>query len=303
MRAHGFRFDGEVVAAERTTFNDDDSVVLEVGSSVCLSRGEDAFAAPAAAGAFIPPMPGNLGASLGVTNTNNSGAGSLRAAIIDANGNAGRDTIMLNIPGVNPTITLEGDLPPITDAVVIDGTSMPGYTSVPRVTIDAVMTSTDVLNLASGSDGSLIKGLSIVNASMGAGIRIQSSRASVAGNWIGVQPSGAVSGNATGILIDDGATGTIIGGAMSSDANVIGGSQGAGIELHGDDSVIVGNYIGRRFDPVDVPNEIGVSIEATASGNLVGGTPFEPWFQNHISGNRSEDVKQAGSGNTVYIGQ
>ena len=34
-----------------------------------------------------------------VTNTNDSGAGSLRQAIIDANGHSGPDTISFNIPG------------------------------------------------------------------------------------------------------------------------------------------------------------------------------------------------------------
>src|SRR5262249_33233351 len=38
-------------------------------------------------------------ATFTVVNTNDSGAGSLRQAILDANGNAGLDTISFNIPG------------------------------------------------------------------------------------------------------------------------------------------------------------------------------------------------------------
>jgi hypothetical protein len=57
-----------------------------------------------------------------VTNTNDSGAGSLRQAIPDANANAGADTINFNIPGSGPfVITLLTMLPAITDPVTIDG--------------------------------------------------------------------------------------------------------------------------------------------------------------------------------------
>src|SRR5262245_40396879 len=57
-----------------------------------------------------------------VNNTNDSGAGSLRQAILDANANAGPDTINFNIPGAGVhTITPVGSLPPLTDPVTIDG--------------------------------------------------------------------------------------------------------------------------------------------------------------------------------------
>jgi hypothetical protein len=60
--------------------------------------------------------------TLNVTNTNDSGIGSLRAAIEQANANAGADEIMF-ADGVSDTITLASNLPAITDAagLVIDG--------------------------------------------------------------------------------------------------------------------------------------------------------------------------------------
>ena len=71
-----------------------------------------------------------------VTNTNDSGDGSLRQAIIDADNAAGA-TITFNIPGAAPTITLSSVLPPITTTVSIDGTSQPGTpANTPGVTID-----------------------------------------------------------------------------------------------------------------------------------------------------------------------
>src|SRR5207237_3596523 len=63
-----------------------------------------------------------------VTNTNDSGAGSLRQAIIDSNANAGADTISFNIPGTGPRIIrLASPLPEVSDTVTIDATTQPGF--------------------------------------------------------------------------------------------------------------------------------------------------------------------------------
>src|SRR2546422_5413375 len=62
-----------------------------------------------------------------VTNTNDSGAGSLRQAILLANTLPGTDTITFNITGGGVhTINLTSALPTITEAVVIDGYTQPG---------------------------------------------------------------------------------------------------------------------------------------------------------------------------------
>ena len=62
-----------------------------------------------------------------VVNINDSGAGSLRQALLDANSNPGADSIQFNIPGSGPhTISPETDLPAITDAVTLNGYSQPG---------------------------------------------------------------------------------------------------------------------------------------------------------------------------------
>jgi hypothetical protein len=64
-----------------------------------------------------------------VTNTNNAGAGSLRQAILDTNGNGGLDTIQFNIAGTGVhTITPVTQLPSITNPVVLDGETQPGAT-------------------------------------------------------------------------------------------------------------------------------------------------------------------------------
>ena len=62
-----------------------------------------------------------------VTNVNDSGAGSLRQAITDANANAGADTIAFNIAGSGVhTIVLATPLPNITSPATIDGYTQAG---------------------------------------------------------------------------------------------------------------------------------------------------------------------------------
>ena len=65
-------------------------------------------------------------ASFSVTNTANSGAGSLRQAITDANALAGADTITFAIGSGAQTITLASALPTITGQVTLDGWTRAG---------------------------------------------------------------------------------------------------------------------------------------------------------------------------------
>jgi hypothetical protein len=75
-----------------------------------------------------------------VTNTNNSGAGSFRQAILDANASGTASTIAFSIGSGPQTITISPvgigpNLPPVTVPVVIDGTTQPGYTGTPLITL------------------------------------------------------------------------------------------------------------------------------------------------------------------------
>jgi len=73
---------------------------------------------------------------LGVINTNDSGFGSLRAAIEHANALAGPDVVEFDIGSGAQTIVLASALPAVTEAVVFDGWSQPGFAGVPLVSID-----------------------------------------------------------------------------------------------------------------------------------------------------------------------
>src|SRR5438105_4239592 len=68
-----------------------------------------------------------------VSNTSDSGAGSLRQAILDANSNPGADTIAFTIGSA--TITPATALPAISGPVTIDATTQSGYSGTPLVTL------------------------------------------------------------------------------------------------------------------------------------------------------------------------
>src|SRR4051812_34255632 len=76
----------------------------------------------------------SLPSTFTVLNLNESGAGSLRQAILNANGAAGADLITFAVAG---TIRLtSGALPAVTDKVDIDGRTEPGFAGTPVVEVD-----------------------------------------------------------------------------------------------------------------------------------------------------------------------
>src|SRR5262249_45822107 len=133
-------------------------------------------------------------ATLLVTNTGDSGPGSLRQAILDSNASAGApDVINFNIgggTGAQTTIAPQTALPTITDAVTIDGTSQPGYAGTPIVEVSG----NAIGGLANGfvvaAGGSTIRGLAIDRFS-GDGILLQSNGNLIAGDFLGTNPAGA----------------------------------------------------------------------------------------------------------------
>lgn len=95
-----------------------------------------------------------------VTNTNDSGTGSLRAAITSANANQGEDVINFNISVISPII-LTTQLPDITEKVTIDGTTQSGYQLYsPIISIDGQSQVGIGFNFKNHSS-SVLKGLNI----------------------------------------------------------------------------------------------------------------------------------------------
>ena len=186
--------------------------------------------------------------SILVTTNADSGSGSLRQAITDANQATGMQTILFDIPSGPFTITLATPLPAIMNPVLLDGTSQPGYAGVPIIQIDGSTDSItgDGLDLASGSGGSRIRGLDIFGFADGAGIHIQSTGDAIQDNYLGTNATGSAAGpgNSDGVLIDNTASNTI--GGLATVGNLISGNS-IGILVQGSSAtsnVVAGNLIG-----------------------------------------------------------
>jgi trimeric autotransporter adhesin len=187
-----------------------------------------------------------------VTNTNNSGAGSLRAAITSANASFGTDQITFNIAtplvGGSHLISLTSALPNITDAVVIDGDTQPDAVTLGRATVEISKASGnfDGLTFVAGANGSTVSGLSITNFAIG--IAVETNDVTIRHNVIGLHADGASAGANTNAGIVVRGTGTIIGGATTAMRNVISGNASDGIIVESLNTVIQGNYIGVGLD-------------------------------------------------------
>ncbi len=231
-----------------------------------------------------------------VTNTSDSGAGSLRQAITSANATSAADTITFNISGTGiHTITPATQLPIITSPVTIDGTTQPGYTSgaVPHIELSGV-TASKTSSVAAGINFQVsnctVSGLTINNWN---GEAVFITKSTTVGCHVqlcllGVNTTAsAAAKNTIGVLIANGAHGNFIGGASDSYINYISGNVD-GIVLGGTGTslnFITGNVIGmdgRGQNPI--PNtKAGVYIYAGATNNTVGG--LSSLYRNKISGN------------------
>ena len=100
--------------------------------------------------------------TLTVTNTADSGAGSLRQVLTDANATTSPKQINFNIPGGGvQTIVATNALPRLTTAVVIDGLTQPGATaSAPLIELDGQNVSTSGHGLHFSASGT-VRGLAI----------------------------------------------------------------------------------------------------------------------------------------------
>ena len=228
-----------------------------------------------------------------VTNDNNHGTGSLREAIINANATPGTDTITFNIPGSGvKTINLVIALPDITDRVVIDATTQPGYAGVPLIEINGSAvgsggSSNNVNGLVIKAGGSTVRGLSIGNFNNGNGIWLNACDNNVIqANYLGIAADGTtMRSNTRGIQLTN-SSNNVIGGTTSAARNVISGNSN-GVEISGNSNVVQGNFIGTNAaGTASVRNFTGVvifSAQPQFTDNLIGGTAAGAG--NLISGN------------------
>jgi parallel beta-helix repeat protein len=160
--------------------------------------------------------PRALLATFTVSTLLNAGAGSLRAAINQANANPGADEIAFAVAG---TIPLSTALPAVTDPVAIDGSTAPGFVGSPRLTVN--FRGQTGLRFAPGSDGSSLTSLALVRAS-GAGVTLDASGITLARNSIGVLANGttAAPNTGAGVLVTARGSGNQIGLETTIDYDV-----------------------------------------------------------------------------------
>ncbi len=259
-----------------------------------------------------------LAATFTVTNTNDSGSGSLRAAITSANSIAGGPhRIAFNIPtsdanfnGSVFTIQPTSSLPTLTrDGTIIDGASQTAVGNTnsagPEIVLDGTRVGGDGLVLTAAN--CTVKGL-VINGFSNVGIFIDGAAATnnlVQGCYIGIGADGAAppsSRNGSGVVISGGASTNLIGGTTAPDRNVISGNTNVGIQIQQsgtNNNLVQGCYIGTdataRFSVGNGGS--GVGIISGAQNNVIGGTTASA--RNIISGNRGAGIQLQDSGTNL----
>jgi uncharacterized repeat protein (TIGR01451 family) len=239
-----------------------------------------------AAGALADPT---VPQTFFVTNTANSGTGSLRDAINLANANPGPDTIDFSIAdGGAQTITLttaeDADhvLPTITSPVAINGYTQDPNVAYPiRIEVGVSAGVASLIDVGAGAAGgsTAINGLSISATSSGAfgwGVRVKpgADNVLVNDNQIGLTPAG-----------DAESDGTIVGGVLAeaSAANII-------------NNVIAGVTYGIKVDPGSSAligsNRVGISRDSSTAlavqqGIVLDGATGSNVYSNQVVGTTS----------------
>ncbi|HEY0458268.1 MAG TPA: FG-GAP-like repeat-containing protein [Pyrinomonadaceae bacterium] len=237
-------------------------------------------------------------ATFTVTNNNDSGAGSFRQALLDANATAGADSIVFNV-GVSglQTIPVLSDLPRISEPVVIDATTQPGYTGNPLIELKGTGAQ---FGLIIDAGNTTIRGF-IINNFHSTGISMFTSGGNVIqNNFIGTNSAGTAAQTNFGFGIQLGnSSNNTIGGDLPNTGNVIAGNSSTGITVNGanaSNNVIQGNYIGVNATGTAViaNGRAGICLcssnpDFNVTNNLIGGTA--PGAGNVIAGNDSNEIE------------
>lgn len=250
-------------------------------------------------------------AVLTVTNTNDSGPGSLAQAITDSNNLSEPSRIEFNIPGpgVHTISVTSDDQLMALGYVTIDGYTQPGAhpntlavgdNAVILIQIDGGGPASAIsrgLHFQVGS--STVRGLSLTGFSLTSGSAIyaqtlvgEPSLVNVEGNFIGITPDGSGRGSYAGVIGP-----SVVGGTTPDKRNIISGNViGVGGDSYYGSSagIILGNYIGT--DPSGLREGFG-NVTGVDDPKVVGGP--KAGAGNVISGN---NVGVAAKKNAVVQG-
>ena len=242
---------------------------------------------------------------------------SLREAIWAANNTTNIDASTPDVinfaigSGAQTIMVGAGGLPTLTDAVILDATSQPGYVSTPLITLDGTNASGSTGGIVLRTSDSTVRGF-IVHDFPDEGIEIDGSTGFgdnniIEDNWVGLDSAGFGAGNDdNGILISEDADNNTV------RSNIVGANAGDGILIrnNSDGNWVWGNTVGMSTTGTALRANAGngVSIIGTSTGNIIGtnsdGTN-DTAERNLISGNWQAGVRIEADANTVagnYIG-
>jgi len=252
------------------------------------------------------------GGTLTVVNTDDSGPGSLRDAILQAKAHPGPDTIRFqipqNVPGYDAdtgvwSIHPQTQLPTITDeGLVIDGLSQAKFTGKdnnpegPEIEISGANAGASAPGLSVAADGVEIIGLIINRFSGGASVYLQETHGCrVSACYLGTDFTGSgAAGNQYGVWILTGSENQIA--PQDTLPNVISGNNNSGIFLSDTSShnIILANIIGLTKDGNSaLGNGLdGITIQTICDSNEV--------FDNRIGSNSGTGIAIYNSNGNVF---
>lgn len=235
-------------------------------------------------------------APLEVTNTNDTGEGSLRQAIIVANADTGLDTITFDIPTAGPhTINVATQLPNLTDTgIIIDGSTQTGascgdlWAGTPHnIQIQINDGGSVSSGLVPSGVSQTIRGLSVTGFNRGINLIAAGTGTQIECNYLGIAPDGTAAGNDIGVIIfgDD----AIIGGSNASAGNVISGNGWGVLTSSGAQNVTIEN----NFVGTDPTGTLARGNTSSGLGNNIGSATINEIRRNLISGNNFGIATQA----------
>ncbi|MBC8095903.1 MAG: right-handed parallel beta-helix repeat-containing protein, partial [Akkermansiaceae bacterium] len=241
-------------------------------------------------------------ATFTVSNTNSSGTGSLQQALLDANTNAGTDTISFNIASGGLTISPANALPSIIEPVTINGRTQPGFASTPIIEINGTSAGVAVDGLKIFTSNCVISAL-VINRFLGDQIEITNGvNNTVEGCYLGLNRAGTVdaSSGLNGVLITNAAN-NIIGGPGATNRNFISGNNQSGVNIGGSTAVsnfILGNVIGLNITNNAVANSAD-GIRVNAPFTTIGGNTTTT--RNLIAGNTGQGIEITTAGTNTRV--
>ena len=233
-------------------------------------------------------------ATFAVTSAADSGAGTMRDAILQANAASGLDAITFALPGSGVrTITPASALPDVTDPVSIDATTQAGYAGSPLVEINGAAAGATTAGLTLRAGASEVRGLAINRFSL-YGIAATGDGNVIAANYVGTNASGTLAlGNSSGGVFLASRNNTV-GGTSAANRNVISGNGGFGVQLADvgglpGGNLVQGNFLGANASGTGDLGNSGYGVFVGSSNNLIGGAV--PAAANTIAFNGNSGVQ------------